>query len=209
MGVARARVVEVHAPTSTTARVGAGYLVGDRYVLTSGRVVGRSGPTAIRPAGTATWISSSVVWAPPSGDAAALEVDDPAALMLQAEAMRWGGITGSRPVAVTGMGFGASGTRAGWPRDAAQFRGQVVPAAGAARLTVTTTGGVDDGLCGAALFAGAELVGVLLAEADRLWAVAVPAMAEDPAFVELFGDAGRLALAPVSAPAYGFPILPV
>jgi hypothetical protein len=208
MGVARARVVEVHAPTSPSGRVGAGYLIGDRLVLTSGRVAGRSGPSGIRPAGTATWIPSTVVWTSPSGDAAALEVDDPSALMLSPDPMRWGRLTGSRPVAVTGMGFAASDARTEWPRDAEQFLGHVVPADGGARLAVTTgTGG--DGMSGAALFAGAELVGVLLADAGRPVAVPVSALAGDPGFVALFGDEGGLALAPVSTPSYGFPILPV
>jgi hypothetical protein len=210
MGIARARVVEVHAPASAAGRVGAGYIIGDRLVLTASRLAGRVGPTAIRPAGTGTWLATSPVWT--SGDAAVLEVDDPSALMLPQDKTRWGRIAGSRPVPVTAMGFPSSvhdpaeGPTT-WPRDATQFLGRVVPGDAGGPLTVDATTAVGDGMAGAALFAGAELVGVLLAGTAPVRTAPVATMADDEAFVELLGGGDGLALTPVSAPAYGFPML--
>lgn len=205
MGVARARVVEVHSPASG---VGAGYLIGDRLVLTAGRLAAGQGPTAIRQAGTATWMPASPVWVASSGDAAALEVDHPSALMLPPDGTRWGAITGTRPVAVTGMGFPPADGPATWPRDATQLLGHVVPGEGV-QLTVRATTPVGAGMTGAALFAGAELVGVLLGDTTRLRAVPLAALADDAAFVELFGGGRGLALTPVSTPASGFPMLAI
>lgn len=207
MGIERARVVEVYAPSSVSRRVGSGYVVGDRLVLTAGGLVGTDGPTRIRPAGTATWLGSAVVWAAPSGTAAVVEIEDPAALMLPPERMPFGRITGRRPLAVTAMGVPSSSAPADWPRDAMQFIGHVVPADDGAPLAVTANEAEGNGMDGAALFAGAELVGVLAASADRLLAVSVAAMAGDTAFVDLFGDAGELKLTPVGAPSFGLPIL--
>jgi hypothetical protein len=202
MGIERARVVEVHSPGSVTRRVGSGYLVGERLVLTAGGLVDHTGPTAVRPAGTAVWYSSSRVWLAPAGDAAIVEVDDDLA---PPGAMRWGDVSGHRPVPVAAMGFPPATVRPDRYRDAGQFFGHLRPdlaveASGASRLA-------GEGLDGAALFAGAELVGVLLAGAAALRAVPVAALAGDPSFVDLVGAGGRLDLSPVSAPASGFPIL--
>jgi hypothetical protein len=201
MGIERARVVEVDAD----GRVGAGYVIGDRLVLTGGR----RKPKAVRPASTATWMPSSLVWRAPSGDAAVLEIDDPAALMLPADGMRWGRVTGSRPVAVTAMGFAPSDGPATWPRDATQFLGHLVPADGDAAPAVRATVAPGEGMAGASLFAGAELVGVLVVDAGRSRAVPIAALAEEAAFVDLFADddADGLVLVPVTTPASAFPML--
>src|SRR5947209_20505854 len=100
MGIERARVVEVHASTPAGRRVAAGYLIGERRVLTAGDVVGPR--TAVRPAGTVTWYAASLVWSAASGEAAIVELDE--ALGAPAR-MRWGEVSGSRPVPVTAMGF--------------------------------------------------------------------------------------------------------
>jgi hypothetical protein len=207
MGIERARVVEVD---GRTGGVGAGYVVGDRLVLTSARLAATTGATRVRPAGTATWISASTVWTAPAGAAAVLQLDEPGALMLSPERVRWGRITGARPVPVTGMGFGPADVPVAWPRDAEQFLGHVVPGNGIGDgpLAVTTNPAVGAGMSGAALFAGAELVGVLVAGA-RPQACTVAAMAAHGPFVDLFGDGGELALTPVSTPSSGFPILAV
>ena len=146
-----------------------------------------------------------MVWAAPSG-AAVVEIENPAALMLSPERIPFGRITGRRPLAVIAMGVPSSAAPADWPRDATQVIGHVVPG-DAAPLSVTAKEADGSGLDGAALFAGAELVGVLLAGADRLQAVPLAAMAGDEAFVDLFGDAGELELTPVGAPSFGLPIL--
>lgn len=194
MGIERARVLEV----DSRGVLGAGYLVGDRLVLTS-----VAGPADVRRAGTATWIPASPVWSSPAG-AAVLEVDDPAALMMPADQVRWGGIGGGRPVPVTAMGFAPAAARPQWPRDPAWFVGHVVPGESAS-LAVRGSPPAGDGMTGAALFAGAELVGVLLAGGRAL---PVTVLAGDAGFIALLGegDAG-LALVPVSAPATAFPIL--
>ena len=198
MGIERARVVEVHAPSSAGGTVGSGYVVGDRLVLTAGRVAARTGPSHIRPAGTATWLSAAPVWSSPAAGVAVLELDDPFALMLAPEPVPFGRITGARPLAVTAMGFIASPTRPDWPRDPRQLLGHVTPGD---PLVVTTTSVVDDGMAGAARFAGAELVGVLV---DVRRAAAVAPLADHGEFVDLFGG---VELTDVSPPAFGLPIL--
>ncbi len=203
MGIERARVVEVRA----RAGAGSGYLVGDRLVLTAAGVAGRSGPAEVRPAGTGRWVAASVVWSGASGGAV-LDVDDPSSLMASPDRMPWGRVSGRRPVAVMAMGFGPSAAPADWPRDADRFVGHVALGP-AGDLTVTASpvsAPATAGMSGAALFAGAEVVGILLG-GDRPRAVPSEAMAADPGFAALFGDRGLLALVPVTAPASGFPIL--
>src|SRR5436305_12963505 len=100
MGIERARAVEVHARGSTSGRVGSGYLLGDRLVLTAGAVVGPDGTADIRPAGTGPWLPASAVWVAEDGDVAVLEVDDPSALLLSPSLPRWGRVEGRLPVAV-------------------------------------------------------------------------------------------------------------
>jgi hypothetical protein len=194
MGIERARVLEVHAQGA----VCAGYLVDDRLVLTVGS--GRA-PADVRPGGTAIWLAASPVWSSPAG-AVILELDDPAALMMPPVRPRWGRITGRRPVAVTAMGFPPAAAPTRWARDAEHFFGHVVPAESTS-MTVTGARPAGDGMSGAALFAGAELVGVLLAGARAL---PVSALAGEPGFAGLMGEDGGLALADVSTPATAFPI---
>lgn len=205
MGIERARVLEVHGRGA----VRAGYLIDDRLVLTAAARTGTgagSGPVEVRPAGTATWLKASPGWSSPAG-CALFELDDPSMLMMPPDGMRWGRVAGDRPVPVAAMGFPPAATRPTWPRDPEQFMGHVVPQ-GSASLAVTGCRPPADGMAGAALFAGAELVGVLLAAAH---AVPVAILAEDPAFVGLVmdgaGAADGLALVPVSTPATAFPIL--
>lgn len=220
MGIERARVVEVHAGTSPAGRAGSGYQITDRLVLTHGAVVGRDGRTDVRPAGTAVWASASVAWRSRAGDTAVLDVEEPSVLMWSPGAVRWGMVAGRRPVSVMAIGFppAADRERPHRARDTAQFVGQLVPdesTVAPASLRVTAGSGgrpAGDGVSGAALFAGAELVGVLAAHAapsgaERLRAVPVAAFADDPAFVALVGADDGLALTPVVAPSLGFPIL--
>ena len=220
MGIERARVVEVHAQTSATRRAGSGYQISDRLVLTHGGVVGGDGRTDVRPAGTAVWVPASVVWRARAGDVAVLEVDEPSVLMWAPAAVRWGLVAGRRPVSVTAMGFppAADAERPHRARDTHQFVGQLVPdglPAAATSIPLTASGGgrpTGDGMSGAALFAGAELVGVLVVDPappgrNRLRAVPVSVLADDPGFVGLVGDANGLTLIPVVAPSVGFPIL--
>lgn len=195
MGIERARVLEIHAKGGT---VGTGYLIDDRLVLTAGA---RGAPAEVRPAGTATWLATSPVWSSPAG-AVLLELDDPARLMMPPVLPRWGRITGRRPVAVTAMGFPPAAAPTRWARDPEQFFGHLVPAE-STLMTVTGARPAGEGMAGAALFAGAELVGVLLAGGPAL---PVSALAGEPGFAALVGGDGELALADVSTPATAFPI---
>jgi hypothetical protein len=193
MGVERARVLEIDAGGG----IHSGYLVDDRLVLTAG--AGRV-PARLRPAGSATWLAASPVWSSAAG-VAVLELDDPAALMMPPVRPRWGRVTGRRPVAVAAMGFAPAVSPTRWGRDAEHFLGHVVPSESA---TMAVTGGpAGAGMTGAALFAGAELVGVLV-PGPR--AVPVSALAGEPGFGPLMGGQDGLALADVSTPATAFPI---
>ena len=181
MGIERARVMEMRSG-------GAGYLIGDRLVLTAGAVAG-----AARPAGSGTWLPASPLWK--AAGVALLELGDPEALMMPPEPASWGRVTGRRAVAVTAMGFPP--VAHDWPRDPERFVGHVMPGDGS---TLAVTGAGATAMTGAALFAGAELVGVLLAGGR---AVPAATLADDPAFVEAVGG---LALVDVSTPASAFPI---
>ncbi len=190
MGIERARVVEVYAADSASGRAGTGYQVDGRLVLTSADVVGRSGSTDVRAAGMGAWASASVAW---RGRAAILEIGDPLAVMGGPAPLRWGEVVGRRPVPVIGMAFPAAGGRPQWARDPEQFVGQLsadgsVPAVGRDMI-------------GAALFAGAELVGVVAGEAA---AVPVAELAADDGLVALVGG---MAVVRVETPATGFPML--
>ena len=204
MGIERARVVEVHARTSATGRVCSGYLVADRLVLTAGAGAGVPGSFDVRPASTAAWCSASPVWLAASGAVAILEIDDPSAVPPPPRALRWGEVSGRGPVAVAALGFPPAAGKPEWFREAEQFFGHLLPDGAVTPSPASRLAG--DGLTGAALFAGADLVGVLVAGTD-LRAQAVSALADDPSFVEWVGDAGRLDLTSVSSPAFGLPIL--
>ena len=185
MGIERARVVEVYA-----AGAGSGYQLDGRLVLTWAGVVGRSGTVDVRPAGGGGWVPASVVW---RGDAARVEVSDPVVLMPSPAPVRWGEVAGARAVAVTGMGFPSTAGRPQWARDPTQFVGHL-SADGSLQ-------GAARGMAGAAVFAGAELVGVV---GDGSGAVPVAALAADAGFVAVVGE---LSPVRVEAPAAGFPML--
>lgn len=218
MGIERARVVEVHAGTSATGHVGSGYLVSDRLVLSCAGLAGRDGAAVIRPAGTATWISSSLVWRARAAGAALLEVDDPAEVMMPPGSMCWGEVTGRQPVAVTAMGFPPAGARPQGFRDPQQFIGHLLPDGVSDDGTWMPlrahagAGAAGEGMTGAALFAGAELVGVVLPGSERRGAgghraVPAQALARDAGFVDLAGHGRGLALVRVRTTSSGFPIL--
>ena len=213
MGIERARVAEVHGPTSATGRAGSGYFVTDRLVLTAGTVTGRRGPTDVRPAGGGTWLAASVAWMAEAGDAALLELDGGPAFPAPAPPL-WGRICGRHPMGVTAVGYPPADERPQWVRDPEWFLGQVSPPDGDDRSRLAVRAGpgsraVGDGMSGAAMFAGAQLVGVLVVDGGkggpvRLGAVPVTAMAADDAFVHLVGDGEDLPLAPVSTLVSGF-----
>lgn len=213
MGIERARVFEVYSEASMSGRVGSGYLVSERLVLTAGAAPGRDGSTDVRRAGTGPWVPASAVWVAADADAALLELDQPCYLSGSPGALRWGEVAGPGTVAVMAIGFPSAEGRPEQVRDPEQFMGTLRPV-GTPSFAITPSGrrGLHggNGMSGAALFAGAHLVGVLLVEtgfATRLRAVPVALLADDPSFVELVGGEQGLALTPVMARSDGFPIL--
>jgi len=126
-------------------------------------------------------------------------------------------VCGQQPVAVTAIGFRPARTRPDRARDPEQIFGHLTACGSASdgglpRVIANSGRPWGDGMSGAALFAGADLVGVLLPDVDtsgsaRRAAVSVHGLAGDAEFVRLLGDAGELALTPISASPLGFPIL--
>jgi len=194
VGVERARVVEVRPSASGPGPTFAGYLIGDRLVLTAGEAAGG----AVRVAGTVTWYPAAPVWAAPAGGATILEVDEPLATPA---AMRWGAVSGARPVPVTAMGLAPAAASPHPFREAEPFFGQLragtVEPAPASRAT-------GEGLHGAALFAGAEVVGVIRAGRGRIGIEPAATFAADPSFANCVGP---VALIPVRGPVGGLSIL--
>jgi hypothetical protein len=117
------------------------------------------------------------------------------------------------------MGFPATTVRPERARDAEQFLGHVTaavsPGPSATTMAVTSGGSgasAGGGLSGAALFAGADVVGVLLADTDhdgrtRLGAVSAGDLADDPTFAGLVGRDDGLTVTSVRTAWSGFPIL--
>src|SRR2546423_1023504 len=100
MGIERARVVEVHTAGSPAGGVATGYLVGEGLVLTVRDVVGLAPEVGV--AGTVAWCPGRPVWSAASGGAAIVEVDEKLAAPAT---MRWGDVSGPKPVPVAAMGF--------------------------------------------------------------------------------------------------------
>jgi hypothetical protein len=102
-------------------------------------------------------------------------------------------VVGARPVAVAAPAAPPAGGGAPWARGPEHWLGRM-------SADGTVQAGAD-ARPGAALFAGAELVGVL---ADGRRAVAAASLAAEDEFRDL---AGRLDLVRVQTPAAGFPML--
>ncbi|MGE5765428.1 MAG: tetratricopeptide repeat protein [Mycobacterium leprae] len=162
MSVERARVVEVYARVDCSARVGSGYLVADRKVLTAAHVVRRVPTYKSRPApnhksrpprrnthsteiqclvrglGQTAWTAAVVAWRDEGRDLAVLaapKLDEP----LGGSPLRWGRIDGVEPVACTAVGFPWAQARSRDVRDTEQLFGHVAPLAEAktGRLAVS------------------------------------------------------------------------
>ena len=215
MGIERARVVEVHGETSPAGAVGSGYFVTDRLVLTWAGNVGRRGSTAVRPAGTGPWVPATVAWTSSTAGASLLEVDDAGALLVAPNGVRWGEVAGPGAIGVTATGFPPAEGRPARFRDPVQFYGRMGGGdkVATSSLPVTANGpSPGTGMSGAALFAGADLVGVLVVDTDATGpqgprAIAVAALARDGGFGALVAPQAGLRLVPVRAPALPLPIL--
>ncbi|MGW2564144.1 NACHT domain-containing protein [Streptomyces sp. NPDC001514] len=182
----QARVIEVWVPSA--GRVGSGYLLAERLVLTSYHVVQglpAGGRVEVRPLEVpqrTPWLAASLCWpqdavdldAAPEQDAALLVIDDPpGGVSPLVGAVRFGQITGPDRVSCTGLGFPDAEARPGSRRDTMPVRGHVDALQG--RRSGMLTVHVDEGIVprrlaggsgwagssGTALFCGSLLVGVL------------------------------------------------
>ncbi len=196
-----ARVIEVWAPGTPVGMVGSGYLLADGLVLTAGHVVDIADGQhcEVRELGEERWLGAEVAWRGNGNlDAALLRVKGAMRALSQVRAAAQGRIVGNEPVAARAVGFPAAQARPGGVRDTEDLRGYVVPLSAhrSGRLTISITGSVPgvvnehslwEGMSGAALFCGDLLVGVVIVApphfgADRLEAIPMTTMTEDPAF---------------------------
>lgn len=131
-----ARVVEIWVPAA--GRVGSGYLLSDRLVLTAHHVVHGipvGAPVDVRPLSVgqpSPWLSASLYWptrqadlaAAPDCDAALLVIDDPLwDPGLLRGTVRFGQVTGQDRVACLGLGFPDAEARPDNSRDSMPVRG--------------------------------------------------------------------------------------
>ncbi len=189
----QARVVEVWAPgvgRRGAGRVGTGYLLTDRLVLTSYHVVQSVVQSVVpgerievRPLEVPQrtgWLAADRCWphepvnlsGAPDHDAALLVIDGPG-VGLWPEAVRFGRITGQDKVSCVGLGFPDAEARPDGRRDTMPVRGHVdaLHARRSGMLTVHVDEGIVPrrlaggsgwaGSSGTAIFCGSLLVGVL------------------------------------------------
>jgi Trypsin-like peptidase domain/NACHT domain len=197
------RVTEVFAQSGQTSSYGSGYFLTDALVLTAGHVVDpvNNGACQVRSLGDSTWRSARVVWRGGSCDAAVLEVTAAAGQPGQAGLVRLGRPAAEWRAPCQSVGFPVAQTQpgSGGRRDTEEIKGEIAPLTRVknSSLTVHIDGSVPlpdasgrspwTGMSGAALFCGPLLVAVVTVDpanfgTDRLEAVPVLTMAEEPAF---------------------------
>jgi hypothetical protein len=145
MGFDPARVVEVYLrDPAGKERVGSGYLVSDRLVLTAGHVIaglpaeGTEAPDRwrceVRPLGLGEWLPARLEWWNKPHDIGLLRLDDDWRAPVGSPAPRWGRLGGIEPVACMAVGFPWAQARSDQVRDTEQLFGHVAP------LTASKTG---------------------------------------------------------------------
>ena len=116
MGFDPARVVEVYLrDPAGKERVGSGYLVSGRVVLTAGHLVagplegGTDAPEPsrceVRPFGLSGWLLARLVWWDEPRDVGLLRLDDDYRIPPGSPVPRWGRLSGAEPVACMAVGF--------------------------------------------------------------------------------------------------------
>ncbi|HEX6354938.1 tetratricopeptide repeat protein [Actinophytocola sp.] len=207
----RHRIMELW---TSAGKVGTGYLVADRLVLTAYHVAAE-GTVDVRPLGSATWTTAKLAWpeqepdlvAHPEADAALLRITDPSwQPPAGREAVLWGRVAGHDRVPCVAVGFPDAQER-NRTRDTKEIRGHVETLTGLKSGLVTVN--VDQsavpssfrggsgwaGASGAALFCDRRLVGVLTTDrsgaypADQLVAVPVATLVARPGFRMVAMDA--------------------
>jgi hypothetical protein len=222
MGITFERVVDVraHRPDGTT-KMGSGYLVAERLVLTAAHVVftddGVAGSVTLRPVGAQRPLSGRVVWPPEQGplDAAVVEITEADWRPPRLGPPRWGRLTGrAARIDCEAMGFPRVLREPDGTREAEQLDGHLNPgtrlvgrrydihvdSAAPAVPTDPEAPSPWAGLSGAGLVAGELLIGVVVIDTPgfaerRLTAVPAGELAADPGFravLAAYGDPLRL-----------------
>jgi hypothetical protein len=200
-------------------RVGSGYLLTERLVLTSYHVVQGTAPgtpVEVRPLDdhqSIPWLTASVCWPIEPVDINAAPGDDAALLLVDAPSwnssplpgrVRFGRVAGQDRVPCFGLGFPDAEARPDKVRDTMPVRGNADPLQ--ARKSSLLTVHVDEGIVprargwagasGTALFCGPLLIGVLATDrniaddASVLAAVPVSTLAALPGFGETLAQHG-------------------
>ena len=209
MAVDRARVAMVFAGGPVGERVGSGYAVGERLVLTaahvlSGVAVGDRAEVSLL--GSRSWVAGTVVWLDPVLDAALVRVDAAAPWPETGmSVLRWGTLAGADPVLAAAVGFPWAQHRPDGVSDTEHAVGFVPPGGGAetgslqwsvlssAPLARPGGGSPWAGMSGAGLVVDAYLVGVVVVDParygpDRLVVVPVARLLADAAFAAALGE---------------------
>ncbi|MER5917035.1 tetratricopeptide repeat protein [Streptomyces sp. NPDC001982] len=179
------RVMEVWCPAGK--RVGSGYLISDRLVLTAyhtvhGTVAGGTVEVQQLDAqGGDSWITAELCWPPspvdtkryPETDAALLRITDPTWRPPSSPLVQWGRVTGQERLRCQGLGFPDAVNRPDGRRDTMPLRGHIDPlhAMKSKLMTVQVDEGIVPkrlahgsgwaGSSGTAVFCGRLLVGVV------------------------------------------------
>jgi len=111
VAVERARVAAVFVAGPSGSRVGTGYAVADRLVLTAAHLVTEAGlvvggAAQVGLLGAGAWVPASVAWLDAGLDVALVEVDASAPWpAVGMSVLRWGRLAGAEPVTAAAVGF--------------------------------------------------------------------------------------------------------
>src|SRR5215218_6811067 len=217
MGVAFDRVVDVRVrrPDGTT-KMGSGYLVTERLVLTAAHVVftddGVAGSVTLRPVGAQRPLGGRVVWPPERGpvDAAVVEITEADWRAPRLGPLRWGRLTGQAGrISCEAIGFPRVLREPDGTREPDHLDGHINPGTrligrrydvhvDSAAPAVPTEADAPSpwaGLSGAGLVTGELLIGVVVIDTPgfaerRLTAVPMGELAADPGFRGVLADHG-------------------
>lgn len=207
----RARVAAVFAAGSSGSRVGSGYAVAERVVLTAAHVLTEAGlvvggPAQVSLLGSGGWSPAAVTWLDAGLDVALVKVHESSPWPTrEMSVLRWGRLVGNEPVTAAAIGFPWAQERPDLVRDTDHVVGFVPPGAGveSGQLHLTVLSAAPEprpgaaspwaGISGAALVVGPYLVGVVVVDparygTDRLVAVPVARMLQAAGFCDELGE---------------------
>lgn len=172
------RIVEIFASNQNGhGEAGSGYLVDDNLILTAKHTI-QGNQIDVRLLGANTWIPATVEWQSIQSDLAILRTPENAMdVPSGGPVLRWGQMerSGSEPIAVSAVGFPRAQVRSDGSRESEGVWGFVVPSTevkrGTLAITVMSSSPSDDrgaspwaGMSGAGVFAGRELIGVVVVD---------------------------------------------